>query len=137
LGAQEALVANELVTALEEETAKEALAILLEPNGPNTFDAVIYDAVSEFSAQDEVPNKEPVNLPLKLPVKLPVLYEEVNALKDDVVSKLPVFTLPPPPIDVVCPSLLVSVACPEELTPRISFPTFDDAGNNACLSNSM
>jgi len=59
----EALIANELVTALEEETAKDA-----------------------------VPNREPV----KLPVNDPVLYEEVNELNEEVVTKEPVLILVPP-----------------------------------------
>jgi hypothetical protein len=95
--AKEAVVANELdiakelVTALEDETANEALTILFEPNGPNTFEPVTKDDVNELAAQDEVPCREPV----KLPVKLPVLYEEVKALKEAVVTKEPVSIVVP------------------------------------------
>lgn len=45
---KEAVEANEALTVLEEETAKEADTILFEPNGPNTFDPVIKDAVKAF-----------------------------------------------------------------------------------------
>ena len=65
----EAVSAKEAVTALDEETAKEALVMLFEPNGPYTFDAVTNEAVATvvatgaheaLTAQDAVPNKEPV-----------------------------------------------------------------------------
>jgi hypothetical protein len=62
--AKELVKANELLTALEEETANEALAILLEPNGPNTFDAVIKEAEVAFVAFVAVPVKFPVIPPV-------------------------------------------------------------------------
>ena len=81
--ANEALVAKELDTALELDIANDDDNILFEPNGPNTFDPVIKEAVCAVAAElaveanDAVPNKEPV----KLPVKLPVLYAEVKDRK--------------------------------------------------------
>jgi hypothetical protein len=49
------------------------------------------EAVIAFIAQDDVP----VRFPVKLPVKLPVLYEEVKALNEEVVTKEPVFVIEP------------------------------------------
>jgi hypothetical protein len=66
---EEALVAKEAVTVLEELTANEEDIILFEPKGPNTLDAVTKDAVAAvvvagaheaLTAHEAVPNKEPV-----------------------------------------------------------------------------
>jgi hypothetical protein len=58
IGAQDALVANELLTALEDETAKEELITLFDPNGPNTFEPVTKEAVVAFAASElEVANE--------------------------------------------------------------------------------
>jgi len=46
---------------IDEVSAYEADTTLLAPKGPYTFDDVIYDAVIELIAQDEVPNNDPVN----------------------------------------------------------------------------
>jgi hypothetical protein len=69
-----AVVANELDTAFDELTAKEALI-----------------AIDDDVANEAVPNKEPVKFPLKLPVKDPVLYEEVKELNELVVTNEPDF----------------------------------------------
>ena len=95
----EALIANEEVTALEEETAKDALVaneldIAKDEVVANELDIAneLVTALEELIAKDEVPNREPV----KEPVKLPVLYEEVKALNDEVVTKEPVLIVVPP-----------------------------------------
>ena len=67
--ANDAVKANELDIALEEDIAKEALIA--------------------FCAQEAVPNKEPV----KFPVNEPVLYELVKALNEEVVTNDPVSTI--------------------------------------------
>jgi hypothetical protein len=105
--AYDAVDANELDIALEDETANEALVILFDPNGPNTFEPVIKDDVNELLAQDAVPNKEPVNDPENEPLppcaKLEVkaneavpanceVLEPVYELKEAVVNN----PLPPP-----------------------------------------
>ena len=83
----EALIANELVTALEDETAKDAL-IAKDDDIANELDT----ALDDDTAKEAVPNREPV----KLPVNDPVLYEEVNELNEEVVTKEPVLILVPP-----------------------------------------
>jgi hypothetical protein len=75
--AYEEVSANELLTALEELAANEAVIA----------NELVID-LEELMANDAVPNKEPLNAP----VKLPVLYDEVNALNEEVVTKDPVFT---------------------------------------------
>jgi len=59
----EALIANELVTALEEETAKEAL-IAKDEVVANELDT----ALDDDTAKEAVPCKEPVKLPVNDPV---------------------------------------------------------------------
>ncbi len=78
--AYDAVVAKELDTALDDDTAKEDDRILFEPNGPYTLDPVIKEDVCALLAHDEVPSNEPVNCPVKDPENDPVLLKKVSTL---------------------------------------------------------
>ena len=56
--------------AYEAVIAYDELITLLEPNGPNTFDAVTKDDVKALVVQLDVPINVPVNEPLNEPVLL-------------------------------------------------------------------